>query len=519
MTVPTKIRTIGLYPRLFLAFVAVALLPLTMSYLMNVSDTRAETRALADDLLEQVASRTQMRRSLDNLAATGDPAERLLLERILQDLLASSDEFLGIWLRHADGGTTLGVPSTMPVAPDWSSDEAPLRFHWENNQVGGLWLTAALALDARIIGSVHVLVSLTRLGDMLNDLSEVTIGGRTLMILRAPDDRRVSVGGGARHDLDHIWSPEDLQEQQAIEVALRSASTGIGFDADRGLVYTHRALSVADSGVLVYMHLEQLDHILARQGANLALDVIVVLALSVLMAALLAHMIILPIKELTKSTKKLSQGDLSARVKPHHWGEFALLTETFNATAATLQAHTNALDAEIKRRQHAQNELISIANSDPLTGLYNRRYFLEALDKRIRDCSAGGSGGAILFIDLDGFKPVNDTYGHEAGDATLRIVAERLLNLVRSQDCVARFGGDEFVILLADAESSADPESIALRVSQSLAEPVEHDAHNIQVGGSVGVAHIEPGMTAEQVIALGDSRMYQAKIEKRAHRT
>lgn len=533
-------RKIGLYPRLFLAFVAVALVPLTTSYLMHVAATKKETLELAHELIEQVAtvqqrrlnfafkqlndqlglvaSRTQMRQSLERFATTGDPAEWAMVERILKDLLASSEDMVGVWLHHADGRTVVGVPETSPPIPDWESGDPSLRFHWDNGTVGGIWLAGSLALDGREIGTVHVLTRLNRLHEMLDDFSQVATGGRSLLILQDPGKGLVPVRGDTQHELDTVLSAMLQNDQGPVATAIRSGASTIGVDEAQNLIFTYRSLRAAESGTLIYMRLEHLEQTLARQRANLALVVFVVLSMSILMAAFFARMIARPILDLTQGAERIKRGDLNARVTPRHWGEFALLTESFNATANALQQHTEALNAEIETRQHAQHELISIANCDPLTRLYNRRYILDALEQRIRECDAGHSGGAILFIDLDGFKPVNDTYGHEAGDATLRIVAERLLHLVRSQDCVARFGGDEFVMLLGQPASSTDPETIAKRIDHALSEPIIHKTHRIQIGGSVGIACLQPGVTAEQVLALADSRMYRTKMAKHPKR-
>lgn len=537
MNTPISLQSVGLYPRLFLAFVVIALIPLAASYMSQVSETRKETLALAHELIDQiasvqqrrldlefthladqlalVASRTQMRRSLDGFANTADPAERHLVERILEDLLASSEDLIGVWLLHADGRTRIGLPEVGPSIPDWQAGDPPLRFHWENGEARGMWLSGQLSLDDRDIGSVHVLSRLNRLRDGLDDFSRVAIGGRTLLILHDPQNGLITLSGTTRHALDTLLSAKLRNDQSPVSSIVLSRAPEIMVDDRLDLIYTYRGLGLVNTGALVYMRLEHLDETLSRQRIHLALDAAIAMALSILMAALLAKMISRPIHDLTQGTRRIQGGDLSARVTPRHWGEFALLTESFNATASALQQHTDALNSEIQTRQHAQHELISIANSDPLTGLHNRRYFIEALSQRVRDCNAGQRGGAILFIDLDGFKPVNDTYGHEAGDATLRIVAERLLHLVRGQDCVARLGGDEFIILLGEPAAPEDTEAIARRIDHALAEPIIHKTHRIQISGSIGIAQVEPGMSVEQILALGDSRMYQVKLAKR----
>ena len=536
MTPSTRLRNLGLYPRLVVAFVVVALLPLTVAYWTNVADTRSEAQALARDLLAHVASvqqrrlnlefkhlqdqlaliasRTQMRRSLDEFALSGNPGARALVEQILSDALQSSPDLQAITLRHADGRTVVAMPAETAPTENLDSNST-IRFLWDRDTATGVALTAPLMLNDTPIGTIDLHMSLARMRAMLNDFSEASIGGRTLLVLQTPDNRLMPIPGSA--------APDTLDEMNTAQQWLAAISTAVGdaqhathFDPESGLLYTYLSLDAPESGALVYMQLERLQSTLTRQRTHLTLEIIFLLTLSILSAAMLARMITSPIRHLIQQTRRIQGGDLSARIEPPQWGEFDVLADAFNSTAATLQAHTDTLQAEIEIRQQAQRELLSMANTDPLTGLFNRRYFLDALNQRAAACTAGELCSAILFIDLDAFKPINDQYGHEAGDVALRIVAQRLLNLVRGEDCVARIGGDEFVILLRDPDSGSDPASIAKRICQSLAQPVIHQAHHIKVGASVGIARLKPGMSAEQLLALGDSRMYEIKLAKRA---
>jgi diguanylate cyclase (GGDEF)-like protein len=149
-----------------------------------------------------------------------------------------------------------------------------------------------------------------------------------------------------------------------------------------------------------------------------------------------------------------------------------------------------------------QDRLRHEATHDPLTGLANRALF------GTRIAEAGGTA-AILIIDLDGFKAVNDTLGHHAGDALLRAVADRLRAAVRAGDTVARLGGDEFAVLLPGA-TPADAGELTLRVQESFAEPVPIDAVRVTIRASIGVAH-GPLARAEDLLRDADSAMYATK--------
>ena len=153
--------------------------------------------------------------------------------------------------------------------------------------------------------------------------------------------------------------------------------------------------------------------------------------------------------------------------------------------------------------------LETAAHHDPLTGLANRRRLLEAIDANDRP-------GAMLYCDLDGFKPVNDRWGHGVGDEVLVSVGERLASLVRHGDLVSRMGGDEFAVVLWDADL-AEAEQIAERIRELGALPIRVSAGELLVGISVGVAASEDPLHQE-VVARADTALYADKDAGRRRR-
>lgn len=149
---------------------------------------------------------------------------------------------------------------------------------------------------------------------------------------------------------------------------------------------------------------------------------------------------------------------------------------------------------------------------DPLTGLANRAAATEWLKLAIRRLERQPGLIAVLFVDLDGFKLVNDTRGHDFGDRVLCAAATRLLDSVRAMDAVARFGGDEFVILIEYAVTIPDVAEVARRVVQALEPPLEIAGVELKVGASVGVAtSASPGASPESLLREADLAMYQSK--------
>jgi diguanylate cyclase (GGDEF)-like protein len=156
---------------------------------------------------------------------------------------------------------------------------------------------------------------------------------------------------------------------------------------------------------------------------------------------------------------------------------------------------------------------------DQLTGLPSRALFLQNTEAAIgqwrrNDATSSTSGGAVaaLFLDLDGFKPVNDTYGHAAGDALLKSVAQRLVAATRPEDFVSRFGGDEFLVLCRGLQTEDDAFAVADRIQNYLNEPFEVLGQTVQIGVSIGIATVgESADQAESLIQNADTALYQAK--------
>src|SRR4051795_2319858 len=166
---------------------------------------------------------------------------------------------------------------------------------------------------------------------------------------------------------------------------------------------------------------------------------------------------------------------------------------------------------DVTDRVRLEEQLTGMAFSDSLTGLPNRALFKDRLQHALMRRGADGRGVAVLFLDLDGFKSINDTLGHSAGDDLLVPVAERLQSVVRAADTVARFGGDEFAILLEDA-APADEIALAERVNDVVQGLVELQGERAHIAASVGIARLDDNTTtAEQVLRNADLAMYQAK--------
>jgi diguanylate cyclase (GGDEF)-like protein/PAS domain S-box-containing protein len=168
--------------------------------------------------------------------------------------------------------------------------------------------------------------------------------------------------------------------------------------------------------------------------------------------------------------------------------------------------------SDITEIRQTQERLTHLANVDVLSGLPNRGRVRQLLGEALRGAASGNVPCAIMFLDLDGFKPVNDTFGHPKGDAVLRAVAKRLVDEVASNGTVGRMGGDEFAIVINDAQSRKKVEQLADRIIQAIKEPYMIDQTEIRIGVSIGCAFGPiDGATVDDLILKADLALYQAK--------
>lgn len=168
---------------------------------------------------------------------------------------------------------------------------------------------------------------------------------------------------------------------------------------------------------------------------------------------------------------------------------------------------------DITRQRQTESELFDLANHDPLTGLTNRRAFVLEATQMLALAARHEWRSVLVFLDLDDFKPINDEFGHDVGDSVLRRVATRLKNETRSSDVVARFGGDEFMMLLNDV-SVDETQHLVERYRSALSQPLDVEGRSITPRGSFGIAsYPDDGKNLEALLARADSAMYREKAK------
>ncbi len=231
------------------------------------------------------------------------------------------------------------------------------------------------------------------------------------------------------------------------------------------------------------------------------------LLMAVLLWVVLRREILVPVRQITRRIRDFAHGE-GVRV---------------GATAGSLddlpvrrQDEVGEIAAEIA---FLHDRIVDLANRDPLTGISTRRPFYDRLGHALERATRYHYTVAVLFIDLDDFKPVNDTYGHAAGDLVLKTVARRIQQTLRKSDSLARMGGDEFAIMLEAPVTRESAEIVVSKVVEAIRTPILFDEREIVVGASIGIGLFpEDGRDMESLIAVADEAMYSRKPSRRVAR-
>lgn len=311
-------------------------------------------------------------------------------------------------------------------------------------------------------------------------------------------------------------------------------------DDVQGLVLSAPDLTVPPDGVIraSHFHRRHLDTVTAVQAGGEVLGTLIVrvemlaihermlaffavllvtaagaIALANVLLRGLLRRILAPVRELAAVMHEVSNhGDYSRRAEDGGRDEIGALATGFNMMIEQIQHRDAALGRELAERRRAESQLDHMAHHDSVTGLPNRHFFNRCAQELRELRHERESRLALIFIDLDNFKYVNDNFGHAVGDALLISVAERLKGMLRTKDIVARLGGDEFAVLLDAPASLDDVVNLARKMLVSLAEPFPADDHELNVSASMGVAVMpEDGCEFGELLSRADEAMYDAK--------
>lgn len=252
---------------------------------------------------------------------------------------------------------------------------------------------------------------------------------------------------------------------------------------------------------------------LAYQIGAILLAGLLSLSLIAVLLTKLQKSITLPLLSLSEAMHKVSKyGDFSARATLVSQDEIGELASGFNRMLDELSKREESLHQELKERRLIEGRLSEIANFDSVSNLPNRNSFNSQIDRALINYKYDLEKFALMFVDLDNFKYVNDTFGHHAGDLLLARVAERLRGLLRQEDYIARLGGDEFAIIMSDFADISQISIVSSKILTALQQPFFLEGHEAFIGASIGITICpDNGEDREALQQQADSAMYHAK--------
>ena len=261
------------------------------------------------------------------------------------------------------------------------------------------------------------------------------------------------------------------------------------------------------------------NHTIAEFDA--AADLVAGIALAIVLVAiplgfLVVRTIVVPLEEMSRVAQRFSAGDVSARCKFKRTDEIGVLASDLNEMAdEVVRKHDEItkLNEELEQRVSERTaQLRELASRDPLTSLYNRRHIGEVLTRRFSEAKRYKNNLSVMMIDMDDFKTVNDSFGHPIGDQVLTLIADTIISQLRSSDVAARFGGDEFIVVLPQS-SSDHAELLGERVQGEFRRRIKEQLPQVASSISVGIASLVGSdfATDADFIRAADRALYEAK--------
>ncbi len=283
-------------------------------------------------------------------------------------------------------------------------------------------------------------------------------------------------------------------------------------EADPEKLYAQGTDAIKAAYDLYDAQVPMLNELLAERLESLQRQKQMVLGLAIIATVVILYLFVAFYESMTRTiltlkeaSTKLAAGELTTRVQLHSQDELQEVGMFFNQMA-------DSFSQMMQERKRYEEQIVYQAHYDPLTGLPNRALLADRLALAITESIRRDQSLAVMFLDLDRFKLINDTLGHDVGDTLLVRISERLVECVRGEDTVCRMGGDEFLFVLPNIGGVEHARETAERISEALTAPVQIDQHKLYISGSIGISMFPgDGTDSGELIKNADTAMYAAK--------
>ncbi len=485
----------------------------SQSLQMTAEDVARESSQWLENRRQDLDVFSQSYTVVDNVkkALEGNPNSRDEISAYLRSVLRRSPDLDGLAIFSLSGDLIVSTDNSSWALPEpWLSASTldNLELQLPVRDAGSLLMGAHMTdFDGKRAGFLAGRVRLRQLDATLNSIT--SSGNETVRIIDQAQ-RVVS------QDDDRALAGDDILGESLIE-RLREGNT-VNFWREDGTEIVARMSVMPDSRWSVMAERDAVDAF-AEINSFRRLTVIVSGSLIVIMA-LIAYLFstrtLAPLRRLTEGATEVASGDLNVRIKVRGKDEISYLTEVFNNMVERLALGRQQVEKTSQTLRQQNRSLKVLSNTDSLTGLYNRQHLTNRLERLLTASEEAQTPFAILMIDLDRFKALNDEYGHVAGDEAIRRIAEHIRDTLRKSDYAARFGGEEFVVLLPKVDA-AHAFELAERLRLAVAStPVHFDDHKLRVTASIGVSsYPEHGSNGDLLFRRADAALYQAKDKGR----
>lgn len=346
--------------------------------------------------------------------------------------------------------------------------------------------------------------------DQVQDRNGLGVSGETLIGKKSGNT--VLFLSGLKYDPNAVLS-RSVEMGSKVALPIQKASNGVtgsGISTDyRGteVFAAWRPIKMVNWGIVAKIDSKEILKPMAEVRKGIAVTGIILLVFGAVASLFLAKILTNPIGNLKKQIQEIKSGNLDYKAIVSSRDEMSILSQDISDIAS-----------DMREKAESAEKITHQAEHDQLTGLANRVVLSDKIARTIATEKANGGMFGLLFVDLDGFKPINDNFGHDVGDLLLKEVAVRLGGCVRANDTVARYGGDEFILLIDDIKNTDSLSRIAESILEQFKANFELSGHSIFVGASIGISiYPKDGDTPERLIKAADEAMYKAKTSGKNH--
>ncbi len=485
--------------------------------------------------LKLINSRTQLRRSLKNYNHTKEKESLQFAYKIINDAINNTKSIENIFI--------LGLNADVLVSINDIDKGVSFKKHTlfckgkkepcvsylqlkDNKYSNKIIFSAPLTLEDEFLGVIAMEVNMDYLNQYLRDYTGLGMTGEVLMGLNYSEDEILFFTPSRFKNFPMIIK-KSSKTAFLMHTALEKKEITVENALDyRGVpvIAVTKYLDKLDFGIVVKMDRDELFTTSYELKVMILQIIIVLIVIVILVSILLSYMITKPVIDITQAAILISHGDFEKRVEKLSQDELGQLARALNEMADKLINSNNILESKVKERTHklqqANKKLEKLSLTDGLTGIANRAKFDKSIDEIFRRCIRYKKPLSLLIIDIDYFKAVNDTYGHQTGDKYLKKVASVIKDCAeRVDDLPARYGGEEFALILEDTYSEG-AELIANRVRQKIHNcKLENINSKVDpyLTASIGISTILPHKNTDlkSFIKEADKALYKAKDEGR----